>query len=207
MSGAQKIMNVAIAGDSGCGKSTLTQRFRHGSIENFSGEKSRVGLTMRTLTLHDDTSVRLALFDLQSSDMASGCAPLPFLRSIDAVLFVFDCSKPETFDSIEPWSRLMDTNFSKSYVFGVVANKLDLMDAMDTDTRTSMLDGWAHYAKTIIGASFFVACSALTQTNCDPILSSLTERVLHYRTVRLDLLSNNQLIVGEEKKAKTSCAS
>ncbi|KZT61891.1 ras-domain-containing protein [Calocera cornea HHB12733] len=119
-------IKVLIIGESGVGKTSLRNQY---TTSRFSPSfRPTVGLDFHSLTLtfppHE--ACILQLWDTAGQDRF---APLSraFFRGADAVLLVFDCTKPNTLQALKKWwAEFSGVEGTEGAVVVAVGNKLDL---------------------------------------------------------------------------------
>lgn len=117
-----KVYKVVIVGDSGSGKTSLLNRYVNGTFDNsipttIGVEFSHKNINRETKLVFWDTAGQERFQSLMSS----------FYRGADAIMFVYDTTSMESFNSLNQWWREYNAygNAIKSVAI-LVGNKTDL---------------------------------------------------------------------------------
>ena len=111
-------------GDQGTGKSCILNRF----VEDKFDEKyqATIGLDFhsKNITIHDQ-DVRLIIYDTAGQEKFRSLIPM-YIREAQIILFIYDISDKDSFDSIPKWIQQVNDVINKEVVFVLIGNKLDL---------------------------------------------------------------------------------
>lgn len=139
-----RVFKVIVLGDSSVGKTCLTYRFcaRDFLIQT----EATIGVDFRERLLelpnHHSAStqkIKLQLWDTAGQERFRRSMVPHYYRNAHAVVFVYDVTRPETFDSLETWIKESD-----HYLGGqanadiprcVVGNKIDLVSQLSNTER------------------------------------------------------------------------
>lgn len=135
-----RVFKVIVLGDSSVGKTCLTYRFCARDFLIQTEATIGVDFRERLLELTDrnstrPTKVKLQLWDTAGQERFRRSMVPHYYRNAHAVVFVYDVTRPETFDSLETWIKESD-----HYLGGqgdiprcVVGNKIDLVSQLSSD--------------------------------------------------------------------------
>ncbi|EJT99117.1 hypothetical protein DACRYDRAFT_37030, partial [Dacryopinax primogenitus] len=118
-------IKVVIIGECGVGKTSLRNQY---TTSRFSPSyRATVGLDFHSLTLTFPPH-EACIFQLWDTAGQDRFAPLSraFFRGADAVLLVFDCTKPKTLQALRKWwAEFSGVEGTEGAVVVAVGNKLD----------------------------------------------------------------------------------
>ena len=111
-------------GDQSTGKSCILNRFANNQFDEH--YQATIGLDFQSKNiLIKDQDVRLLLYDTAGQEKFRSLIPM-YIRESHIVLFVYDITRKESFDSIPKWfSDVLDIK-SNEAVFVLIGNKIDL---------------------------------------------------------------------------------
>ncbi|AKA34929.1 Rab family GTPase [Flagellimonas lutaonensis] len=128
----QKSKKVVVLGHFGVGKTSLIRRF----VENSFSDKYKVTIgvhiSKKVVQLEGDQSISMILWDLEGTDDVRFIRA-PYLLGTHGALFVFDVTRPSTFQNINEDLALVSEKIPDTPIL-VVGNKLDLVDQGDLKT-------------------------------------------------------------------------
>ena len=115
---------MIFVGDQGTGKSCILNRFANNQFDDH--YQATIGLDFQSKNvLIKDQDVRLLLYDTAGQEKFRSLIPM-YIRESHIVLFVYDITRKESFDSIPKWfSDVLDIK-SNEAVFVLIGNKIDL---------------------------------------------------------------------------------
>lgn len=118
-------IKVVLLGDAFVGKSSILYRFMTGGFKDDGDPTVGASFIGKIITVKDK-SVKLNIWDTAGQERYNSFAKM-YCRDARAVIFVFDCSKIQTFHSLERWSQLLADSFSElpPRIY-IAANKCDL---------------------------------------------------------------------------------
>ena len=111
-------------GDQSTGKSCILNRFANNQFDEH--YQATIGLDFQSKNiLIKDQDVRLLLYDTAGQEKFRSLIPM-YIRESHIVLFVYDITRKESFDTIPKWfSDVLDIK-SNEAVFVLIGNKIDL---------------------------------------------------------------------------------
>ncbi|SFD17068.1 Rab family GTPase [Algibacter pectinivorans] len=117
---------IVLIGHFGVGKTSLIRRF----VENTFSEDYKVTIgvhiSKKTLELSEDQSVSFIIWDLEGQDDIKKTR-VSYLLGTHAFIYVFDLSRPSTFENLKSEINYLHENYSK-IPLKVVGNKVDLVN-------------------------------------------------------------------------------
>lgn len=124
---------VVVVGDSGVGKSTIVNRYVCG---NFAELEPTIGIDFKVKHVpvggEGADKLKLTFWDTAGQERFRALGSAHYRRA-DAVIFVYDVSRPESFASIASWIREADLYLADSVVKMIIGNKIDTRRAVTRD--------------------------------------------------------------------------
>lgn len=117
---------VVILGHFGVGKTSLIRRFVEDSFSDNYKVSIGVHITKKTIEFSVEDSVTLILWDLEGTDDITQIRE-SYLLGSHGIIFVFDVSRPSTFQSLGKDLIALKTK-TKQVPIKIVGNKTDLVD-------------------------------------------------------------------------------
>ena len=117
-------LKLIVVGNQGTGKSSILNRFVNETFdENY---QATIGLDFhsKNITIHDQ-DVRLIIYDTAGQEKFRSLIPM-YIREAQIILFIYDISDKESFDSIPKWVQQVNDVINREVVFVLIGNKLDL---------------------------------------------------------------------------------
>ena len=117
-------LKLIVVGNQGTGKSSILNRFVNETFDE--KYQATVGLDFhsKNITIHDQ-DVRLIIYDTAGQEKFRSLIPM-YIREAQIILFIYDISDKESFDSIPKWIQQVNDVINKEVVFALIGNKLDL---------------------------------------------------------------------------------
>ena len=117
-------LKLIVVGNQGTGKSSILNRFVNETFEE--NYQATIGLDFhsKNITIHDQ-DVRLIIYDTAGQEKFRSLIPM-YIREAQIILFIYDISDKESFDSIPKWIHEVNDVINKEVVFALIGNKLDL---------------------------------------------------------------------------------
>lgn len=117
---------IVLIGHFGVGKTSLIRRF----VENAFTEDYKVTIgvhiSKKTIEIPEEESVSLIIWDLEGQDDIKNTRP-SYLLGTNGFIYVFDLSRPVTFENLNSEVTYLKENFPNTPV-KVVGNKMDLVN-------------------------------------------------------------------------------
>lgn len=117
---------IVLIGHFGVGKTSLIRRF----VENTFTEDYKVTIgvhiSKKTIEIPENESVSLIIWDLEGQDDIKKTRP-SYLLGTNGFIYVFDLSRPVTFENLESELNFLKENYPKVPT-KVVGNKMDLVN-------------------------------------------------------------------------------
>lgn len=128
----QKSKKVVILGHFGVGKTSLIRRFVENSFSDAYKVTIGVHITKKVVELSGKDSVSLILWDLEGTDDIASIRAA-YLMGTHGLVFVFDVSRPSTFQQLDADLKLLANKISGIPQL-IVGNKIDLVDKTEVGT-------------------------------------------------------------------------
>lgn len=117
---------VVLLGHFGVGKTSLIRRFVENSFSDSYKVTIGVHISKKVLRLDKDRSVSLIIWDLEGTDDLASIRS-SFLLGTHGIIYVFDLTRPSTFEDLDNNIDLINNRLSKAPMI-IVGNKKDLID-------------------------------------------------------------------------------
>lgn len=119
------VKKVVIAGHFGVGKTSLVRQFVHQKFSDQYLTTIGVKIDKKVVQLDDKASVKLMLWDI-AGESSSTKIPTQYLTGAHGLIYVFDLSRPETYQNLENEIFELHKTF-KTIPAIVLGNKSDLV--------------------------------------------------------------------------------
>ncbi len=121
----QKSKKIVILGHFGVGKTSLIRRFVEDSFSDKYRVTIGVHITKKVVELSADENISLIIWDLEGTDEVQMIRDA-YLLGTHGVVFVFDVSRPSTFQNINEDLKIVAEKTPNTPLI-VVGNKIDLV--------------------------------------------------------------------------------
>lgn len=121
----QKSKKVIILGHFGVGKTSLIRRFVSDQFSDKYKVTIGVHITKKVIELSEEDSISMILWDLEGTDTLEQIRDA-YLLGTHGVIFVFDISRPSTFQHLNRDLAIVDKKVPQRPLL-VIGNKKDLM--------------------------------------------------------------------------------
>lgn len=122
-----KSKKIVILGHFGVGKTSLIRRFVTDTFSDNYKVTIGVHITKKVVEISPTSDISLILWDLEGTDDLEGIRQA-YLLGTHGVIFVFDISRPSTFQHLNKDLEIVSSKIPKTPLL-VVGNKSDLVDA------------------------------------------------------------------------------
>ncbi|XP_065192299.1 ras-related protein Rab-13-like [Sycon ciliatum] len=123
------IFRVAVLGDKYVGKSTFIRRLAIGKDGGDIGVLSQtVGLDFEFMGhAFNGKKIGLQVYDTAGEEKHRVFLRT-YLRPMDGVFFLYDCTRRETFENLKDWHAIVQNTCASHVTVAVLANKIDLVE-------------------------------------------------------------------------------
>ncbi|MBT8188678.1 MAG: GTP-binding protein [Croceitalea sp.] len=128
----QKSKKIVLVGHFGVGKTSLIRRFVKNEFSNNYQVTIGVHITKKEVQIEAEKSINLIIWDLEGTDDLRTMRP-SYLMGSHGAIFVFDVSRPSTFQNLNEDLALVNDRLNKVPLL-VVGNKIDLVNKEDLDS-------------------------------------------------------------------------
>ena len=158
---------VVLLGDSGVGKSSLSLRFCQGRFPTFHEVTIGAAFLQQTVRLRDGSQVKLSLWDTGGQERFRSMSAL-YYRDATGAILVYDCTDPNTFESVKYWANELRSKGPANVVICVAGNKADCgAEKRKVDTAVAI-----EYCKA--NNMLFFETSALSGENVSQMFEALS---------------------------------
>lgn len=184
---------IVVGGDPEVGKSTYLKLLQTNEFDPVRRATTRMDIvTLFVKVAETKRRAKLVFYDLVGEDVRRVDAREPLVQHTDAVLLLFDATRPATFDSLARWRRKLDFDIgANDYYLIVACNKVDML-ADEGEALVDKVNEWRRRATAELRADQFVLVSAKTGQNCYELCYELVASVF---TVR-DRLDHDDALTG-----------
>lgn len=178
------VFRVILLGYKSVGKSTLMHKY---TGEDSINMMSAIGVNWTSKVVNwRGTKVKLQLWTTAKQDKHSTLTANTFSKA-DAIVFVFDITKLNTFNGISSWYEAIGTSQQAEVV--LVGNKMDQVNSRVVSTRMGQSQARSFGEN---GIPYFETC-ALSGANVDQVFDHLLERLVN-KKLRGNPLERSQVI-------------
>ena len=118
-------IKILLIGDTAVGKTSLIHKYAKDEFEENYTATIGIELITKDIVIND-AKIKLKIWDTSGQERFKSLTA-NFYRGTDGVLFVYDVSNPDTFDSLKNWMKeVLDYNSNVKKI--LVGNKIDLKD-------------------------------------------------------------------------------
>lgn len=164
------IYKIVVVGDGGVGKTSLVRRYCENKFEESRVQTIGVDFQSRDVTINDEITVRLSIWDVAGQDRFSSFRD-QFYSGALAVALVYDATDPSSFFNLYHWKREVQNNVP-GVPMGIIGNKSDLRMIVPIEEAK----GWA----TQEGLPF-ISASARTGENIESLFHGLAQLAHQYK--------------------------
>lgn len=130
---------VIVIGDPGVGKTALTFRFCEGQYRD--NLKVTVGVDIRVKKVQvDGETITLNIWDTAGMEQNRMALTSHYYRNLNAVIFVYDVTKPKTFENLKHWLAEVEKEASEDVIKVLIGNKCDEEAAVDRQRAQQFAD-------------------------------------------------------------------
>ena len=117
-------IKAILVGNSGVGKTNLINVCTGQTFNAKSKPTNCCSLLQKPLEINN-LKYKINLWDTMGQEAYKGISKL-FFREAKIVIFVYDITCTESFESLEEWIQMANDTISEGYISGIVGNKNDL---------------------------------------------------------------------------------
>jgi small GTP-binding protein len=163
---------LVFLGEGGVGKTSLVGRYVYDSFEGDYLATIGTDIHVKMVDL-EDFLVKLVIWDIAGQDDFAQLRKA-YYQNASGAFFVFDTTRPETFDRVEEW---IDALFSvtKPIPLVLLENKIDLESKVSKDTMEPIIEKYGLE---------FVRTSAKEDTNVEKAFKKMTMQILEKAKTR-----------------------
>ena len=151
------LVKIALLGDSQVGKTCLMTRYVEGSFDDTQLHTQGVNFMEKTVALGENLEVSFSIWDIGGDADSESMLPL-VCNDANAVLLMFDLTRPETLDSIRGWHRKLRA-LNKYAIPLLVGCKYDSLLELPIDQHMHICNMSRRYAAAITAPLIFCAPS------------------------------------------------
>ena len=117
-------LKLIVVGNQGTGKSSILNRFVNETFDERYQATIGLDFQSKNITIHDQ-DVRLIIYDTAGQEKFRSLIPM-YIREAQIILFIYDISDRESFDSMPRWIQEVKDVINKEVVYTLIGNKIDL---------------------------------------------------------------------------------
>ena len=116
----------------------------------------------------DDKEINLIIWDIAGQELFERTRK-QFYGTASGVVFVYDVTRPESFEAIKKWKAEIDSVLNNDYIKLLVANKMDLEPKVPSEEGKKLADELG---------MIFIETSAKTSMNVEEAFRSLAKALV-----------------------------
>ena len=115
---------ILLIGDIGVGKTSILTRYFNNEFSEVT--ESTVGIEFKTkIFTKNNIKIKLQIWDTSGQERFKSITQ-NYFRDADGLLYVFDVTNENSFNSIENWLKMSEDNNNKKFIKILIGNKTDL---------------------------------------------------------------------------------
>ena len=187
-------IKIILIGDSGTGKTNLIT-VAAGFEFNSNTLTTRACSYIQKKYTIKNTEYKVNVWDTIGQEKYRSLTKI-FVKESKIVIFVYDITYKNSFDSLPFWKKIVDELLSETPVFGIVGNKMDLY--VDEQVKSEEVDKYANE----IGAKVLLTSAKTDSTSFSNFLGELLQDLLDKGNMdRMESFALNK----EVKRKKNCC--
>ena len=186
-------IKIILIGDSGTGKTNLIT-VAAGFEFNSNTLTTRACSYIQKKYTIKNTEYKVNVWDTIGQEKYRSLTKI-FVKESKIVIFVYDITYKNSFDSLPFWKKIVDELLSETPVFGIVGNKMDLY--VDEQVKSEEVDKYANE----IGAKVLLTSAKTDSTSFSNFLGELLQD--HLAKGNMDRMESFAL--NKEVKRKKNC--
>ena len=189
-------IKIILVGDSGTGKTNLITVSAGMEFNSNSLTTTSCSYVQKIIN-KDGKDYKINLWDTIGQEKYRSLTKI-FLKDSKIVIFVYDITNRETFESLVFWKKIIDEVLGNVPIFGVVGNKMDLY----FDEKVKEEEGEEYANK--IGAKFLLTSAKNDSKGFNKLIEQMLEDYLNKSyddTTRIESIVINRI----PKKKKSCC--
>ena len=195
--GASNAIKLILVGDSGTGKTNLISVAA--GLEFNSGIFTTTSCSyIQKIVKRNKKEYKINLWDTIGQEKYRSLTKI-FMKDSKIVIFVYDITKRETFESLNYWKKIIEEILGNDITLGVVGNKIDLY----FDEKVKEEEG-QEYANSI-GAKFILTSAKNTPKEFSLFIEEMLEEYLTKNKIINDRKDSVFIKKQEEKKKRRCC--
>ena len=165
----KKVFKVITIGDSDVGKTSIIRRYISGIFDPNTMSTIGLNFSLKEITLKHKVKINLKIVDTAGQEKHKSLTKSYFKNS-DAVLFVFDINKKESFESINEWIKIFEENNNRNKIPKyLIGNKSDKVNEISQDMVDKFLNEHNEFK--------YVKTSALKNENIEKLFKDISEDI------------------------------
>ena len=186
-------IKIILIGDSGTGKTNLITVAAGYEFNSNTLTTRACSYIQKKYTLHN-AEYKVNVWDTIGQEKYRSLTKI-FVKESKIVVFVYDITNKNSFESLPFWKKIVDELLSDSPVLGIVGNKMDLY--VDEQIKSEEVEKYAQE----IGAKLLLTSAKTDSTSFSNFLGELLLDYLHKgRGERIESFSLNKQNVAKKKK-------
>ena len=118
---------IILLGDVSVGKTSIFNRFINNSFSPSSSDTTSIDNKQKSIVIDENTIACLSLWDTAGEEKFKGIAPL-YYKDAHGALLIYDINDKKSFESLENWVTIINSNVPKDCIIQIVGNKSDTPD-------------------------------------------------------------------------------
>ena len=161
---------LVVCGDYSVGKTSLLNSYVEAKFTGDYIPTLGVNVLRKEFSMAGEKFIKLILWDIAGQDLFAGVRN-QFYEGADAVIIVYDVTRPESLDSVKKWhGEILNSNPAVKHII-LIGNKIDLERKIQTFEGDKMSKQ--------LKLNQFIETSAKTRENVDDAFNNLINSLIH----------------------------
>ena len=198
------ILKILVLGDSSVGKTSILLKYTDDYFPNV--YVTTIGVEYKTKKVKiNDLNITLQIWDTAGQERFRSLAK-SFMKGADGILFVYDITSKQSFDSIRNWIRQTE-DVNSSFQKIIVGNKIDLSNQREVakETLNKFCSNNSKAKGIEMSAKLGINIEETFNTLANDILGNLTKEQIKEKFCKKEKENKNLKHINNKNNSKKKC--